>query len=207
VTTIDPIGATGASAGTSTTHKDPPPAENPGAMLDRDAFLKLLVAQLKYQDPTKPADTSQLLSQTAQLTMVDRMNELATSFSASAATQRLSLAGTIVGREIAFVAEDGTLRSGLVERARIDGDQLILTAGGFSVPSDAIVSVQAPSAMPTVAPSVRTPTAPSSPTPPTSSPTTTPTQSPSPSTSPATDELVDTPTGDGGGVEPVATTP
>ena len=52
-------------------------------MLDRDAFLKLLVAQLKYQDPTKPADASQMVAQSAQLTMVDRLNEIASQLTAA----------------------------------------------------------------------------------------------------------------------------
>ena len=44
--------------------------------VDKDMFLKLLVAQLKYQDPTKPADTTQFLAQTAQFTVVEKLSEL-----------------------------------------------------------------------------------------------------------------------------------
>ncbi len=124
------------------------PVDNPGALLDRDAFLKLLVAQLKYQDPTKPADASQMLAQSAQLTMVDRLNELATAFEAGAATQRLSLAGTIVGRDITFVDADGLQVTATVETASVENDELTVIAGGYSVPFGAIVSVHAPAAPP-----------------------------------------------------------
>lgn len=37
-----------------------------------DTFVKLLVAQLKNQDPTKPLDTSEITSQTAQLSQVEQ---------------------------------------------------------------------------------------------------------------------------------------
>lgn len=140
-----PIDAVGASGGLGT---DAPgrPVENPGALLDRDAFLKLLVAQLKYQDPTKPADASQMLAQSAQLTMVDRLNELTSAYQASAATQRLSLAGTIVGRDITFVDADGAKLTATVQTASIEDDELTVVAGGYSVPFGAIISVHAPTA-------------------------------------------------------------
>lgn len=134
----DAIDATRAASGTAR------PVENPGALLDRDAFLKLLVAQLKYQDPTKPVDASQMLAQSAQLTMVDRLNELANAFEAASALERLSLAGTIVGRDVSFVDADGSIRTGRVDAVRIDGDQVILAAGGHSVPFEAVASVLAP---------------------------------------------------------------
>ena len=51
------------------------PSSN-GANLDQDAFLKLLVAQLKYQDPSKPVDSSQFMAQTAQFTQVQKMTEM-----------------------------------------------------------------------------------------------------------------------------------
>lgn len=143
-TPIDAIGATSGLTGQEPAKR----VENPGALLDRDAFLRLLVAQLKYQDPTKPADASQMLAQSAQLTMVDRLNELSTAYQAGAASQRLSLAGTIVGREITFVDDEGARVSAVVDSASVENDELTVTAGGYSVPFGAIVSVHAPVAAP-----------------------------------------------------------
>jgi flagellar basal-body rod modification protein FlgD len=136
---IDAIGPT--SDFTST-----PPATSalPTDGLDREAFLKLLVAQLKYQDPTKPADTSQMLAQTAQLTMVDRLNEMAASFQESATAQRLSLAGTMVGKDITFLDSDGVPVTARVDSARVADGSLVLSAGPYDVPYDAITSVEAP---------------------------------------------------------------
>lgn len=128
------------------------PVENPGASLDRDAFLKLLVAQLKYQDPTKPADTSQMLAQSAQLTMVERLDELTAAYQASAASQQLSLAGTIVGRQISFLDEDATPVTALVESAQVTGNDMLLIADGYAVPFDAVVAVHAPAPEPTPVP-------------------------------------------------------
>ncbi len=38
--------------------------------LDKDAFLKLLVTQLKYQDPLEPMDNTQFIAQTAQFNLM-----------------------------------------------------------------------------------------------------------------------------------------
>lgn len=140
------VGAVGAASNPYT--PAPTPVENPGAILDRDAFLKLLVAQLKYQDPTKPADASQMLAQSAQLTMVDRLNEMAEASQASAAAQRWSLAGTLVGREITFLDAEGVTQTARVETAQVVDDELTLIAGGHSVPYGAIISVHAPANTP-----------------------------------------------------------
>ncbi|MDJ0767463.1 MAG: flagellar hook capping FlgD N-terminal domain-containing protein [Ilumatobacter sp.] len=154
-----------APVGASPTTPEPPgqPVENPGALLDRDAFLKLLVAQLKYQDPTKPVDASQMVAQSAQLTMVDRLNEIASTLDATAASNRWSLAGGLVGKDVTFEDEDGTLRIERVTSVRVDGDDLVLSAGAFSVPLAAVESVHTAEVPPTTstatAPSA-TPTAP-----------------------------------------------
>lgn len=142
MSSTSPITAVGSSA--AGTDKAPAPVENPGMMLDRDAFLKLLVAQLKFQDPSKPADTSQMLSQSAQLTMVESMNELKASYQLSAASEQLSLAGSIVGREITFLDVDGNSVTARVDTAQVAGEEMILIAGGYNVPFDAVSSVHAP---------------------------------------------------------------
>ncbi len=118
--------------------------DNPGAILDRDAFLKLLVTQLKYQDPANPADTSQLVTQSAQLTMVDRLNEIADAMTASSAIDRMTLAGTMIGREIEFRADDGSTRIERVFAVRFEAGRLTVLAGEYSVPLEAITQLLAP---------------------------------------------------------------
>lgn len=44
---------------------------NPGSKLDKDAFLKLLLVELQYQDPTDPMDSDKMLTQTSQLATLE----------------------------------------------------------------------------------------------------------------------------------------
>lgn len=47
---------------------------NPNGVLGKDDFLKLLLVQLQYQDPTAPTDTEKILSQTSQLATLESSN-------------------------------------------------------------------------------------------------------------------------------------
>ena len=44
---------------------------------DKDMFLQLLVAQMRYQDPMNPTDSSQFLAQSAQFTALEKMQDVA----------------------------------------------------------------------------------------------------------------------------------
>lgn len=44
--------------------------------LDKDAFLKLLVTQMKYQDPLNPTDDKQFLAQMAQFSALEQMQNM-----------------------------------------------------------------------------------------------------------------------------------
>jgi len=46
-------------------------AGNPNGVLAKDDFLKLLLVQLQYQDPTAPTDTAEILNQTSQLAALE----------------------------------------------------------------------------------------------------------------------------------------
>lgn len=59
------------SIATSTNLIDAPSGTNPNSILDKDDFLKLLLVELKYQDPTSPMDTEKILSQTSQLATLE----------------------------------------------------------------------------------------------------------------------------------------
>lgn len=79
------------NTGTTVTNSANTVATNPKAQLDSQAFMKLLLTELKYQDPTSPMDTDKMLTQTSQLSALeaqtatkDAMNAMTKSFQTSA---------------------------------------------------------------------------------------------------------------------------
>ncbi len=66
------------------------PYVNPDGILGKDDFMKLLLVELQYQDPTEPMDTEKILSQTSELATLEAtdntnkaLEELANSLAAS----------------------------------------------------------------------------------------------------------------------------
>jgi len=56
-------------------------AFNPNSVLDKDSFLRLFLAELQNQDPTAPMDTEKIITQTADLTTVESMENVTKSIS------------------------------------------------------------------------------------------------------------------------------
>jgi flagellar basal-body rod modification protein FlgD len=105
-------GATGSTGGAGST-----PATN-GTTLGGTDFLTLMLAQLKNQDPTSPVDSNTFLTQLAQLSEVQGITSLNTSFGAlstsltsNQALQASSLLGhqALVNSSTATVATGGTV--------------------------------------------------------------------------------------------------
>jgi flagellar basal-body rod modification protein FlgD len=85
---------------------------------DKDTFLKLLVAQLKYQDPSNPADSTQFLAQTAQFTQVEKLADIADLMK----SQRLVNASALVGHTVNYMDANGATLTGTIASAKLNGD-------------------------------------------------------------------------------------
>ena len=101
----------------------PPPSATPqvdrGDQMGKDTFLKLLVAQMRYQDPSKPVDSSQMIAQTATFTQVEKLEQLATMSATSLVLQEHAAAGAMVGRKVTYTDTTGATVSGLVSSVRL----------------------------------------------------------------------------------------
>ena len=89
---------------------------------DKDTFLKLLVAQLKYQDPTKPADATQFMSQTAQFTVVEKLENLSKLDQQVLDATRSQSAAALIGRTV--TSADGEI-TGKVTEVRLFSDGIV----------------------------------------------------------------------------------
>jgi flagellar basal-body rod modification protein FlgD len=123
---------------------------------DQDTFLKLLVAQLKYQDPSNPADSTQFLAQTAQFTQVEKLGQIADMMQA----QQLIGASALVGRSVTYQDANGMTQTGIVTKTKLNGDsEPTLVVGNTDVQLSKVTEVQAPPAAPATPPAAATPPA------------------------------------------------
>ncbi len=100
--TPPPIGTIGTNYGFSVGQSSSTKNGEVDTKADKDMFLKLLVAQMKYQDPSKPTDASQFLAQTAQFTLVEKMDALQESQAEMVATNHIQAATALVGHTVSW---------------------------------------------------------------------------------------------------------
>ena len=79
-----------------------------GSTMDKEAFLKLLVAQMKYQDPLEPTSNTEFVSQYAQFSALEQMQNMS-------ATLELSRASTLVGQTVSVNTTDSTGRTTTIQ--------------------------------------------------------------------------------------------
>jgi len=114
--------AAGIATTTATTSVDRP------NQMGSDTFLKLLVAEMKYQDPSSPMSSSDMMAQTATLTQTQSLQTIADQNKQQLALQRSLTAGALVGHEVSYTASDGTTQSGTVSAVRISATDNTSTA-------------------------------------------------------------------------------
>lgn len=113
--------------------------ENSGTdSLGKDDFLRLLITQLRYQDPLSPMEDKEFIAQMAQFSSLEQMQNL---YRLSQVQQATSLLGRSV---LAAKEADGIPEQvyGRVTGVRTSGDQtLLLLDNGTEIKTDEVVSV------------------------------------------------------------------
>lgn len=96
---------------------------NPNNKLGQEAFMELLVAQMRNQDPMQPMENGEFLSQIAQFTAVSGIEDLQKSFkelSQSLVSNQALQAANLVGRDVLAPTGIGVLPQGGVIRGSVE---------------------------------------------------------------------------------------
>lgn len=106
--------------------------------MDKDAFLQLLVAQMKYQDPLEPTSNTEYISQYATFSQVEQMQNMA-------ATMELSRASSMVGKlvEVSTTDSNGETKTiqGMVEYVTYENNKAYVSVEGTLYAADDVTSV------------------------------------------------------------------
>jgi len=101
MTTVFPI-SSATPAATAGAPTDPTTNTTGNNQLNENTFLTLLVAQLKYQDPMNPADSTQFLTQTAQFTEVETLQKMEAEQATAQSASQVLAASTMIGRPATY---------------------------------------------------------------------------------------------------------
>lgn len=108
--------------------------------LDYNAFLQLLVAQMKNQDPLNPTDPTQQMSQLASFSNVEQSIKLNQKLEAMTTLTALTQANSLIGRTV--TSGDASV-TGVVKSIQVTSDGTIATlASGKTVTLDTGVKVE-----------------------------------------------------------------
>ena len=110
------------------TSKTNPPTETKSkTAVDYESFLKLLVAEMKNQDPTKPMESTDFVAQLATFSQVEQSVQSNSKLDQILQSTALSQAGSLIGREI--TSADGKT-SGIIAEVKIKSDGVVAVLEG-----------------------------------------------------------------------------
>jgi flagellar basal-body rod modification protein FlgD len=98
--------------------------------MDKEAFLQLLVAQMKYQDPLEPTSNTEYISQYATFSQVEQMQNMS-------ATLELSRASSMVGKQVLIQTTDSAGNTkevqGMVEYVKYENNKAYVSGTLYSI--------------------------------------------------------------------------
>lgn len=116
--------------------------------LGKDDFLRLLTTELKNQDPLEPVDNKEFISQMAQFSSLEQMNNVAqsmddlrTHLESLSLQQLLAQGAAIIGKLVTGNDADNTELSGVVDSVKLENGFLKLQLGDKTLSLDQVTSI------------------------------------------------------------------
>lgn len=121
----------------------------PSANLDKDAFLQLLVTQVRNQDPLEPSGGTEYVAQLAQFSSLEQMQNLNDNVVGLALLQQnnalisqLTSSSSLIGQNVEWTNPDsGAVHLGQVTSIKVQNGLALLQIDGEDVPLGNVTQV------------------------------------------------------------------
>ena len=123
----------------------------PTQELDKNAFMELLVSQLKNQDPLDPASNEDFIAQLASFSSLEQLENLNDNVlgmvllnQSNALMSQLTQGSALIGKTVGWTdPATGTSGSGVVDAIKVKDGIAFLSIGGTDIPLLDVTDVQA----------------------------------------------------------------
>ncbi len=116
------------------------------SQVGQDQFLKLMVAQLKSQDPLEPIKDQEFLGQLAQFSTLSGIEKLNANFSDMLSLQQITQGSNLIGRQVVYKDADGKTTQGTVQGFAVNQGRVELQIGNDAVLLDKVIGMYAAAA-------------------------------------------------------------
>jgi flagellar basal-body rod modification protein FlgD len=106
------------------------PMRQPQQNLGKDDFLKILITQLSYQDPTAPMEDKEFIAQMAQFSTLEQMTGMAKDFSKLTSMLMGNEATSALGRSVEIIEGERSVQ-GIVQAVTRGETPAVLVNGNF----------------------------------------------------------------------------
>jgi len=114
--------------------------------LDLQAFLKMLIAELRHQDPLSPMNNAEILQQISNIKAIESNQRLSDTLEALMLQQNLATAYNMLNSEVSGLSDSGQQVAGKADGVLIHDGVVMLRVGEMLVPLKNIREVRPPSA-------------------------------------------------------------
>ncbi len=145
---VDSTTGTVTSSTTSTSSSST--STSSSSALDKNAFLQLLCTEMRYQDPLSPMDNTEYISQMANFSALEQMQNLNTtvtslsdSLSSSLSSINFQQAVNNVGKTASYVDSSSTTQTGNIDSVVMNSGSIYYVIDGVQVSEESIIAVGA----------------------------------------------------------------
>ena len=111
------------------------------AGMGKDDFMKLLIAQLQNQDPMKPMDDKEFITQLAQFSSLEATQKMTAQMEELTGSQMLMQAATLIGKNVSAKLETGEVVTGVISQVKMMDGKPVAVVNGKDIDTSLITQI------------------------------------------------------------------